>query len=204
VRLFLIRHGQTAWNAGQRAQGHSDVPLDETGHQQVEALADHFASLGPLKTLTSDLVRAHQTARAITKRWNQEPESWPELRERSFGEWEGQPFSAFQAALAADYYALVPPGGESFQMTWDRVHQAATRLRTADEDVIVVTHGGTAGMLLAHLLGGSLETGRAFRFGNASVTELHRRPDQSFVMVRYNDVSFLSVTPRQGDTDGSR
>ena len=63
----------------------------------------------------------------------------------------------------------------------------------SDETTVVVAHGGSKGVLLAHLLSGSVDTARGFRFGNTGVTDLERRLDRSFVLSRYNDLTHLSV-----------
>ena len=65
--LVLLRHGQTAWNLEHRAQGHSDVELDDTGHAQAAAVAPYVAGLAPALLWSSDLARARQTAEYITK-----------------------------------------------------------------------------------------------------------------------------------------
>ena len=64
-RLVLLRHGRTAWNAERRAQGHSDVPLDDTGQAQAFAVAPYVAAMRPVLLWTSDLARAAETAACI-------------------------------------------------------------------------------------------------------------------------------------------
>ena len=62
MRLYLVRHGQTDWNVQKRAQGHTDRPLDETGLQQAKLVGNAFLDLPVQRILTSDLIRAKQTA----------------------------------------------------------------------------------------------------------------------------------------------
>ena len=61
-RLVLLRHGQTAWNAEKRAQGHADIPLDAVGRRQAEKVAPLIAAYSPSLLVSSDLARARQTA----------------------------------------------------------------------------------------------------------------------------------------------
>ena len=62
TRLVLVRHGQTAWNLEGRAQGHTDIGLDDTGRAQATALAPAIAEMAPAALWSSDLARARQTA----------------------------------------------------------------------------------------------------------------------------------------------
>lgn len=201
MRVFLVRHGQTQWNIEGRAQGHSDIELDSVGLAQAQLLASAFPP--GLHAFSSDLKRAIATARAVTPRVTQDPR----LRERGFGQLEGRPFEELHKIASSSGKSLiefVPPGGESFLDVWQRLHSFSEELLEIEDDQIVVTHGGTCALLLSQLLKARPETSRGFRFGNTAVTELHRRPDRSFVMVRYNDTSHLDAPAREGDTDGSR
>lgn len=64
-RIVLWRHGQTDWNIENRFQGHSDIPLNSVGHRQAERAAPLLLSLKPSKIVSSDLIRAQQTAAAL-------------------------------------------------------------------------------------------------------------------------------------------
>jgi broad specificity phosphatase PhoE len=67
TRLFLVRHGQSTWNAQGRIQGWADPPLDETGHEQARRLALRLAAEehGVSAIYSSPLLRARQTAEAV-------------------------------------------------------------------------------------------------------------------------------------------
>src|SRR5579885_891994 len=93
MRLYLVRHGQTAWNAQEKAQGHTDVPLDETGKIQAQRLAELLEGSRIDLILTSDLQRSKETAQVIADRFGAPLEATELLRERSFGEWEGLPYT---------------------------------------------------------------------------------------------------------------
>jgi probable phosphoglycerate mutase len=204
MRLYIVRHGQTAWNAEERAQGHTDIPLDETGLKQAEFLGDMLAEEPIESVLTSDLQRSAQTAKSIAQHLGITIEQTPLLRERTFGEWEGLPYAevgrrlgveATEKGLAALYEAC-PPGGESMQMTWARIKPVTERLHNETLNTLIVSHGGTSSLLLSQLIRGDINTARAFRFHNCAVTELLRRADGTFQLIRFNDASHLnSVEP---------
>ena len=101
MRLYLVRHGQTAWNAEERAQGHSDIPLDHEGLRQAESLGRAFQDRKISLVLCSDLQRAKQTAQPIVEATGARFETTEQLRERGFGDWEGQ-FVAQSKALPLD------------------------------------------------------------------------------------------------------
>jgi 2,3-bisphosphoglycerate-dependent phosphoglycerate mutase len=212
MRLYLVRHGQTAWNAEMRAQGHADIPLDEVGRRQAELLADAIADLQVALILSSDLQRAAQTAKILADRLAAPLVLDPRLRERSFGKMEGLSFKQLAATLHQQQhiegtgpYDVRPAGGESLRDAWQRVRPVAEELsKRTDGDVIVVGHGASCALLLAHLFRGQVETSRAFRFGNTGLTETIRRPEGNFQLIRYNDVSHLeSERPLTGTVDGS-
>jgi len=203
MRVYLIRHGQTAWNAEGRAQGHSDIPLDVEGLEQADALGRAYQGR-VAKVFSSDLVRAAATAGALKC-----PNTWQDarLRERGFGDWEGLTFRDFHAMLPKDHdaeFEFRPPGGESFKDVWTRITPFVESLADESEDLAIVTHGGTCSLLLAQLLKGTLATSRSFRFGNTAVTELERRRDGLFTMTRYNCTAHLARAAREGGLDGSR
>ena len=72
-RLVLLRHGRTEWNDTGRAQGHADVPLDETGEAQAKAVAPVLAALAPVAVWSSDLARAAGTAAVVAAEAGLEP-----------------------------------------------------------------------------------------------------------------------------------
>ena len=197
MRLYLIRHGQTAWNREGRAQGHTDVDLDDTGREQARRLGRAFTKGQVGRVLSSDLLRSAETARPVAAACGAELDILPELRERHMGGWEGLLYEDLwerARVLAGDApaYTVRPPEGESFADVWDRLDPVAARIRSACEDLAVVTHGGAAALLMAKLMRGTLDTSRGFRFLNGSVTELQRRPEGTFMLLRYNDASHLA------------
>jgi len=211
MRLFLIRHGQTAWNNGSRAQGHTDIALDETGLEQSALLGEVLRNQGIESVVSSDLRRSRATAAPIAAATGAALRLDPRLRERTFGEWEGHLYSEVAARLhqmglelGVTLFDARPPGGESVRDVWDRVGPVASELANGTRTVAVVSHGGATALLLSRIIGGTIEVSRAFRFANAGITELAQRHDGAFYIVRYNDTAHLKAeTVLSGDLDGT-
>src|SRR5690349_15616071 len=119
VDLYVVRHGETAWNSEGRIQGHRDSPLTARGEAQARALARRLAR-EPLAALhASDLGRARATADAVAGATGLAVRPDAGLRERAFGVFEGKTWDEIGRdhpdlvrAAAADP-AFVVPGGES-------------------------------------------------------------------------------------------
>src|SRR5512135_227638 len=90
LRLLLVRPGETEWKAVGRLQGHSDIPLNDTGRAQAKELAARLAAHGISRVWTSDLARARETGAIIAAHLGLgEPVIETDLRERRFGIFEG-------------------------------------------------------------------------------------------------------------------
>jgi len=202
MRLFLVRHGQTSWNISGRTQGHTDTSLDPTGLDQARMLGRAFEGVHVDRLLCSDLARCTETAEPVSKALGLPFEPREDLRERAFGEWEGARFGDVTSQLIERAEAsgisaqqVRPPGGESFEDVWRRVEPLHEWLRYTDDTVAIVSHGGTLSILLAKLILGTLDTCRAFRHGNTAITELERRADGLFLILRYSDNAHLAPEP---------
>jgi broad specificity phosphatase PhoE len=149
TRIILARHGETDWNREQRWQGHSDRPLNDTGREQAEALAAELAGQPIAAVYSSDLVRAHETARVVADRLGLDVVTVPGLRERRFGSWEG-----LQDVDVERLYPGIngPPDGESRVEMLDRVLESLEAIAHANRDrtVLVVSHGGPIRAVLRH------------------------------------------------------
>ena len=147
--ILLARHGETDWNRDRRVQGHTDTPLNDTGREQAEALARELSGSELDAVYSSDLMRAHETARIVAEQHGLEVVVLPELRERDFGTWEGltddEIFERFPHARHGPW-----GDAESKEEMLRRVEEALRRVVAAHPDghVLVVTHGGPVRALL--------------------------------------------------------
>lgn len=87
--FYVLRHGQTDWNAQARLQGSTDIPLNDTGREQARIAAGFMADEGITRIIASPLSRALETAQIVGARIGITPELDPRLTERNFGLFEG-------------------------------------------------------------------------------------------------------------------
>jgi broad specificity phosphatase PhoE len=141
--IFLARHGETDWNVQRRVQGHSDTPLNETGRAQALALADELQGEAIDAVYSSDLLRAHETARIVAEPRGLNVTAIRDLRERNFGTWEGltddEIFVRFPEAASGRW-----GDAETKEEMAERVFEALQRIADAHAGgrVLVVSHGG--------------------------------------------------------------
>jgi alpha-ribazole phosphatase len=199
MRLVLVRHGETLYNAQRRYTGQSDIPLNTLGERQASALVESLATDHFDVIVTSDLERTRVTAEAIARNHGLAVQEDIDLRELAFGEWEGYTFDEVLARDAklvtqwrSDPSTYAPSGGETVSQLRDRCARALNRWQTRypEASVVWVTHGGLIGVLLCHLLEIDLKRRWQFRHDNASISELHLRGER-VTLVRLNETAHI-------------
>ena len=160
--LLLVRHGETAWNAEQRWQGHYEEPLSPKGRLQAEALAIRVALDAPCALHSSDLPRARETAEEIARHTGLTPAYDPRWREVDVGEWVGLAPDEVEARYPEGFARWLAGGtgwrqGESYLDMAERGLEAARDIvevhQGATAPVVCVTHGGVIRALVMHVLG---------------------------------------------------
>ena len=169
--IFLIRHGETAGNAARIVQ-RPDVPLSPRGIAQAERLARRMAEHGIARILSSDLLRAAQTAQVLQRATSAPLTYEPLLHERNFGDLRGTPYAELGFDMFEPDYA--PPNGETWPVFHARVDRAWAGVQAlaaaTDGDLAVVTHGLVCRSLAArHLMLPEAEQVPE-RWDNASLT----------------------------------
>ncbi|MCL2804212.1 MAG: histidine phosphatase family protein, partial [Micrococcales bacterium] len=129
-RAVIWRHGQTAYNKARRIQGQSDIPLDETGLAQAATAAEQLVELEPGAIVSSDLVRAAATAGALAALTGLEVSLDTRLRERNFGDWEGESAANLHERWPAEF-ALWRQGHDIESIGMERRSKAAARVAAA-------------------------------------------------------------------------
>jgi probable phosphoglycerate mutase len=200
TRILAIRHGETAWNVDTRIQGQLDIPLNETGRWQAERLARAVADEGVSAIYSSDLLRAYQTAQAIAQATGLPVSTEAALRERGFGDFQGQTYKEIEAKWpeAAQRWRKRDPdfspghSGESLRVFFERCVTVATRLAAAHpgETIALVAHGGVMDCLYRAASRLGLQAARSWQLGNASINRLLYTPG-GFTLVGWSDTSHL-------------
>ena len=207
MRLIVVRHGATLHNAEARFTGQSDVSLSAQGVRQVRAVAERLRAVDFSLVVSSDLLRARQTAKpVIAARPSASLRLDPDLREIALGAWEGLTYAearnqqpeAFDA-WQRDPIHGAPPGGETALALQKRVIRAFERWRQPEPDMtqVWVTHGGVVSALLCYALDLDLTKRWQFRRDNASITEFDVGADY-VIVTRVNDTAHLEALPDMG------
>ena len=202
IRLCLVRHGETDWNAQRRIQGQIDIPLNEKGRVQAAATAAGLAGERFDAVYSSDLARAWQTAQPIAAALGLPLHAEPGLRERHYGRMQG--LTAEEArvqfpALYAPYAARDPhydlDGGESLDVFAARVAAALRELaqRHEGQSLVLVAHGGVLDVVYRHATGRCLRQPRDFPVPNAGLNWIEYR-DSAWQVVAWADQAHLEAT----------
>ena len=203
-RWFLVRHGQTDWNKVGRAQGQSDPPLNQAGHEQAEAVAARLAPVAFEAAYSSDLRRAADTAAPVMRGRDTPMTYRRDLREKDFGEWEGMTFEEVRRRYPRMYERLfdekpefAPPGGESDVTLLSRVAGAVARIADRHDgnngDILVVSHGGALRAMMVSMLGLSASAMWRLRLSNAGLSIVTVFDEGGTTLDLLNDTSHLGT-----------
>ena len=176
ANLFLLRHGETAWNCERRVMGNLDVPLTDEGRGQCEAAAELVAGFGLDRIVTSPLKRAAETAAILSRRLGLAVTEDERLVEVRFGEWQGQRYEDIAGdpryqLYAADPVANATPGGETAAHVQSRGLEALATV-AAGETVLFVSHGDIIRTMLCHFLAAPLAEYRRIRTDNCGLSAI--------------------------------
>jgi probable phosphoglycerate mutase len=209
TELLLIRHGETAWNAVRKLQGHIDIPLNAEGTRQAKALAASLQDEKLDAIITSDLQRAMQTAGEIARLQGLPTRIDAGLRERCFGGFEGELYSELPT-LFPDAYARwrtrdpdfhFPASsedenyiGESTREFQDRVITTIAHYAKQFEGkkIALVAHGGVLECAYRAANNLPLNVERTITIYNASINRFRWENDQ-LSLVSWGDIEHLGA-----------
>lgn len=178
--FFLVRHGETSWNAVGRIQGQTDIPLNKVGHEQAAELARQLAAETFAAVYASDLSRAMETATPIAAQKDLPIQKEPRLRELDFGDFEGRSAIELRQQYPDWFRRFVSttpdfevPNGESYPSFFGRVTGALSDIapKHAGQKVLVVVHGGVISCALRRALPAQ-EKSRHLLVKNGSITRI--------------------------------
>jgi broad specificity phosphatase PhoE len=138
--VYLIRHGETAWNKEEIFRGRTDISLNEIGFREAELVGEYLKGKDIHVIYSSPLSRARETARRIAQVFNLKVQPLEGITDMSFGKWEGRPLKEIQIHDRELYrqwieqpHLLKLPGGESLD-------EVRVRAMAALEEVIQYHH----------------------------------------------------------------
>lgn len=182
TRICFIRHGETDWNVEKRIQGHTDIPLNETGRTQALVMAfkaahQHFHSI-----YSSDLMRTMETVQALAQREGESVKPLPLLRERHYGIFQGitaQEGATRYPKAHAHYVARDLEynfeTGESLGQFAERASECVDWLvrHHSGQTIAVVSHSGVLDVIYRRATGRPLHTPRDFMIPNCALNWFH-------------------------------
>ncbi len=180
--LYLVRHGQTPYNAERRLQGQTDIPLSETGRGQARALGERLKNEGARfdALYCSRLKRARETASIVGEYLGLEPKVIDGVEEIGFGLFENHTFEECAALYPEAYADFLEKGsgsnahgGETGSMVFERARRALLSLPEAEKgSALVVAHGAVIGFIRAYLACAPFSNVSEFIPDNAEVVPL--------------------------------
>lgn len=209
TEILLIRHGETAWNAIRRLQGHLDIPLNVEGMRQAAALARAIEDEALDAVYSSDLLRARQTATAIAAPRGMEVRLDRGLRERCYGAFEGMLYAeiaarypeAHAAWKARDIDARFPAGvhvAETMREFSERTVKTILRIvaEGGHRKIAIVCHGGVLECAYRAALDMDFAQARDFDIFNASINRFSS-DGGSLRLLQWGDVAHLDTLDRE-------
>lgn len=152
MKLYVARHGETSWNLLNKVSGRTDIPLTKTGMQQAQLLAWNAVGKGIEVIISSPLLRARQTAQAVSEAIGVPVQTDERLMELDFGSFEGGPRSDPDFQFTRAQFPTRYPGGESAFMLAHRVYSCLedVKRRYDGKTVLLVCHGGVCRMIRSY------------------------------------------------------
>jgi phosphoserine phosphatase len=203
--IYLVRHGQTAWNKEEIFRGRKDVPLNETGLREAELAAGYFNDLEIHGVYSSPLSRAWQTAEEIATRHSLEVCRLEGLIDMSFGAWEGRTLEEIKNNESALYplwrdrpHLVQFPEGESLDRVRDRAMAALEALVQAhsEETLVLVSHRVINKVLICAMLG--LDNSHFWQIGQdtTAINLIHHR-NGKYVLSLMNESCHLKPLQKE-------
>jgi probable phosphoglycerate mutase len=175
LRIYLVRHGQTAWSLSGQHTGRTDIPLTEAGEAEAKALAPWLRGIHFGHVLTSPLRRARRTCELAGLGRSIEVDV--NLEEWDYGKYEGMTSADIHRDRPAwSVYRDGAPAGETPDEVGDRADRVIAHLHTLHGNVAVFTHGQFASVLGVRWIELPVTQAQHFSLGTASLSILAYNP----------------------------
>lgn len=181
LQVYLVRHGETQWNAARRIQGQSDSPLTAKGEHQAHLVARRVSTVGITHVITSDLGRTRHTAQIIGTACGCTVINDQRLRELHMGVLEARLIDRLTPQEEQWRKQMVDgtpagriPQGESMEELCERMRAAleSCLMLPAGSKPLIVSHGIALGCLISSVLGLPAYAERRLRLRNCSLSRL--------------------------------
>ena len=209
TKLYLVRHGQTAWNLGEIFRGRADIPLDETGRKEVHLLGETLKGETLHAIYSSPLSRSIETAENIAKFQKIPVTPLEAIIDISYGEWEGKPLEEVRKNCPDLYQLWVQephkvtfPGGESLNGVSSRAIDAIKGLvkKHNDENIALVAHRVPNKVICCALLG--IDNSHFWRIQQDTASmNLFKYKDGVWIVSLLNDTSYLRAMEKPALSD---
>ena len=189
-----MRHGETVHNVAGIAQGWNDSRLSDAGEQQVAAVAERLRTENVDAIFSSPLQRALTTAESIAEKLSLPVQTLDDLREMSYGVWEGRSFLDVRREYEAVYRQWIAdpdcacPEGESHNDVRSRMLRALETIEGSASRPVVVTHGTAIRIAATALLEAPVTIARHLAIDNAAISIFVNRGDR-LVLKLWNDTT---------------
>ena len=204
--IYVIRHGQTAWNKEEIFRGRSDVPLDETGLKQAEFAGEYLKEIRIDAIYSSPLSRAWQTAEKIGQLHDLKVNLLGGIVDMSFGNWEGRSLKEIQEIDQETYrmwreepHLVKLPGGETLEEVKVRSMAALEEViqRHSRKTVVLVSHRVICKVLICAILG--LDNSHFWQITqDTTAINLIRYKEGKYILSLLNETCHLKPLKEQG------
>lgn len=207
-KLYLVRHGETAWNREKVFRGRADIPLSERGLRQAELTGKAFSRVAVEAIYTSPLQRSLLTAQAIARQTGAPLHLEPALTDIDFGLWTGVPQAQVNEKFPELYqqWKLTPhlcqfPQGETLADVWKRTNHFARTVAPRHQDAaVIVTHRVILKAFILSALNLGPEHFWALRMDTCSISALEYN-DKKVSLILLNDTCHLTGEKDAGAID---
>ena len=209
AKVYVVRHGQTAWNLEEVFRGHMDIPLDETGKKEVHLAGEAIKDETLHAIYSSPLSRSMETAENIAKFQNVEVTPLEAIIDISYGEWEGVSLVEVRKKYPDlyDLWLTAPhkvtfPKGESLEAVRVRTMGAIENLleKHKNENIALVAHRVPNKVICCSLIG--IDNSNFWRVQqDTASTNLFKYKDGQWMISYLNDTSYLKVLGKPALSD---
>ena len=175
LRLYLVRHGETAWSLSGQHTGRTDLPLTADGERESRELEERLRGIHFSQVLSSPRLRARQTCESAGL--GQQEQIDADLAEWDYGDYESQRTSEIHE-LRPDWNIFQDgcPHGELPMQVADRADRLIVRLRKRDGNIALFTHGHFGAVLGVRWIGLPVIQAEHFTLASASLSILGEDP----------------------------